>query len=321
VLARFAVDPDSLSQPGVRPRQKDSNHRRFLHVWLRYGILMLHARDRDDLLQAIKELPQSSRKLWKSAFEERRYRQVDALSDWRGFRAVDAKEDLAQLGNVELAVLDDEMLDLLEFGETTPFWVNETMEACPYHSVDQSHCTSTIVAKAERMIPKNEPCDAVWAAHFQRLSIAEKSIVVVDRYAIKELCRYPRSGLRTFVKSLDRDGVGVNLTIYSAQVDDLTSAQIRTALNDLFGDLTEGGISLCHAYWPDDSHFARDAHWRYARFGDAVCQLDTGLQVLDEGGVPRNCPFKYHLRDRLVRNTENALRDAALGPDRHWQIP
>jgi hypothetical protein len=315
LIVRFAVDPDALAMESGSPSARRAAHARLIRHWHDFGILVHEGADCHGkrLSEAIGELPQELRKMWKAALAHNR--RAPAGKKWRSPATIDSPKDLKSLnGQVDLVCFHETRAELLGMPEDTLSWQPDGRELriCRLEDIDQSDDFLTARRLSNEIIEAEYSVEALWEERFEMLASVCRHVTVVDRYAVQNHILFEErgepSGLRKLLSELDESETEHSVTVYSAIQQECSEKYMVHVMRDLAAELDEGGLSELSLYVTDNQTFGGIVHHRYLRFNGAVCILDTGIQVLGGETVNRTCLFQLLYDSRIIEHEENELR-------------
>lgn len=313
MLIPLALDSDALSMSSVDLVQQRVIHKRFLQVWSDFGVF-LHLEpffSDSTLATKINKLPQDIKKLWEVAIKQNRRREL--FIDLKDLANVTQLSEIEKLNDqIKLVCLDDVRALCVGIPDDKESIVvgDKNLEVCRFDFVDQSNHVKNAYIASSKNIPKDEKVDTVWANWFKMLAMYSTKIVIVDRYAVCSAHerRDGKSGLNKFLTEISKLTNPHNIIIYSARKRGCTDTQLVDSVKQHFASLINNGINTLNINLCDDSVFSEIAHYRYIKFDDTLCMLDTGLEVLNGDEVYRTCSFNKRKLDPLTSKEEIALR-------------
>lgn len=309
MLVTFALDEEAIAIGEGNIANLEAAHDRLLSLWRRLGVLMID----QNLLRVIRELPQALRKDWKASLVSNRTTRIP--DNWKGFGSVSSSIDLLILKErIDLACLKDARAECVGLSKgSTSCMLNDTeFEICRFADADQSRAFKGAVFLAEEGILTGIPINKLWKDRFSKLSQFAKHVAVVDRYAVKELCRDNRknkSGLWNLVNFLNSDSQDSSVTIFSTISDDLTRAEVQESLNELFQGTKLVGIRELTIRLGKEHIFKKEVHDRWIRFDNTVCEIGIGLSVFRGHETMKASTFTAKSRTRFTRYVENYLSE------------
>ncbi len=291
MIVPFAIDPAALHPPGVQPRQLVAAHTRLLEQWLQRGLLVTPTDRPNPLKSAIAGLPQRLRKRWKVAFRTAR---LSAGPDgWRGLNRPADPADLEPIAHcVKLACVDDQGAEALglDLDDFSCWILDDRIEVVPFLQSDMATSFQEASRVASSSIEAKTPTAAVWARRFADLARHSRSIGAMDLYAIHNACQHKSSGLRRLLSELSRLGEPRELVLFSS----CTGATPGTWQSDVDRLVRAAApVRLTLYVIPYSKRY--DYHARYLRFGQSLCELELGLEVLQGRRTGRPQAFKHRL--------------------------
>jgi hypothetical protein len=191
------------------------------------------------------------------------------------------------------------------------------LEICRISKIARSNAFQQALALEKENIVKGELCQDVWNQRFHSLAISPiKTIVLVDRYAVKNLhnCVYVvSSGVARFLRHLNSCcNSKKHLKLISAWPSGLglTLSDIEPMLLEILSELSSDFIDRITLVMVPDPLMRQDGHDRFIRFGDYAWELTLGFSVLFEEEVvmrPMQATFKNQIASPHYSNTELEL--------------
>ncbi len=283
MLIKFAIEPDAIDNSTTQACNK-----RLIQVWERFGVLV-YPDPRDDAIRArVAKLRQGPQSRWQRTWEQvlkhpRRYR-YSPMSGGGEFDFSDIEEphDLAQVDEFELAVLEETRaleLDIPE-GEGKLFGDVEGVRLC---EIDQSQKFEYSNRRSQELVRINKPVEILWQERFQRFAAFSQSVVIFDRYGVRDDNNQNIDGLLRLLDFIDRDSNGCNVTIYSSPDPGRNASEeastIRNKLASKGNELRDNGISSLEVRLFRDDRFRRPGHDRHIRFDDNVFSIGIGTEL------------------------------------------
>lgn len=313
MLVPFALASEALLMNSGDLAQQRVIHKRFIEVWNEVGIFFhLEPFAKDSVFAtAIAKLPQEIKKLWIVAIQQNR--RIEISTKLKDLSNATQLSDIEQYyEDLKLACLDDVMAYCLGLPADCESIIiaDKGLEICRFDFVDQSKHVRNALETSCRNIPKGEHVESVWANWFKVLATYCKKIVIVDRYAlISNLERRDnKSGLCRFLTEIDKLPTQHNITIYSARNAKYTDMQLINKLRQHVDLLKNNGILTLNLNICDDGLFSETAHYRYIKFDNIMCEIDTGLEIFSGDNVFRTCTFNRKKTNALSYKEELALR-------------
>jgi hypothetical protein len=296
-------------------------HREFLdRCWLTHGILH-HAADEHTFRRTFKDLidrlPQSLRKIWKSAATQamKQKRIVGGLAV--DVAACESLPDISPISqSVDVALCDEYRAVCLGLPEDAPSYCPQgtSMEICRFDCATESELFSKMFELENRLIRPEDAIDDVWNSRFGPLVDWADHITILDRYGAEDGGSI--NGLRQLLLKIDQAGKKRRTIdiIVGKKFHDIFKAleDVSSVIEPITGDLCRGGVGLVRLFVAQDKEFQKLRHFRYLRFQDVVCILDTGVSVFygEKGNVTRPCPcFLQSFKDaKYTREGERTFR-------------
>ena len=327
MLVPFTIDPDIFSND--YSQDELYRHERLIELWQMFGCLVLAGpSEAESRLQlAIKAAPIQIRKRWQLALTQLRRNccvsDFDPQSNEAGSDWLTALADRVQIVSLEATRafcwgLPEDQYSLAR---------EQAAEICRFGHESESIGFKRARALAQTPIEKGTTWGQVWSERIEPLACESKTLVVIDRYALKSLVEHHGSGvsgLERLIQQLSclKKGKARTLHLMTGmpkewQHEDLAKSlqKVRDCRSGLLGmTLREVQINV-----RSDSVFRDLSHCRYIRFDDhQLLQLDTGLEPLAGEMVKRNCttnllPWRHDVC-KPYREMEKALM-AARGSD------
>ncbi len=165
---------------------------------------------------------------------------------------------------------------------------------------------------SEKRIQKNQDVSDVWNTYFRDLSSISKNITIVDRYAIENFLDKPKmNGLERVIQELSSSNNNINLKIISSlshKPNEHKSiiSQTEFRLNKIAESVPETAIATIKLYLVED-YLMKQTHGRWIRFENIVCNLDTGVEVLEGTSVNRSVEWGLKTLQNDIMDDENNL--------------
>lgn len=285
MLVTFAIDASAMRETDGDVARTRSSHERLVEAWQKYGVLVLTGPDakQDPFIMALSKLSSPGlRKLWIEAV--RRNRKAVSAS----FKSPDSIEDAGDLasfrGRLDLLCLESHHAHTLGVptDQTSVDVLGGVLELCRFDCADRTRSFSAAECSATAPVAEGADVNRVWKERFSRLTKYSKRLVVVDRYCASNLLtrRDGQDGLTRLLQGVAASSPGHQLTIHSATQAGETAKDAADQLSRRLSALEGKGLESVDFYLSADFAFRKVAHYRYVRFDDTVCQLDTGLELL-----------------------------------------
>ena len=257
-------------------------------VWERFGILVYP--DLNVVSNQIKRLPPGgARRLWEVAWRRVRnnryhYRHSYAVEDEFTFSSINEPHQLAQRHEFEVAALEetragDGFLEIPE-GEGKLFGDVEGVRLC---EIDQSQKFGHSHRRSQELVRTNKSVEILWQERFQRFAAFSQSVVIFDRYAVRDDDAGNIQGLFRFLDFLDRDSNGCDLTVYSSVASgssiDTEVPSIKSKFESKVDGFNGRGIKRLEVRLFRDDRFRRPGHDRHIRFDDNVFSIGIGTEL------------------------------------------
>jgi len=332
MIVRFGLDWDAMAAPGQRTHQMDATCRRIVDFWTTFGVLVVCGGDQGkrDFLASIDELPQSTRKLWKSALK-RLHRRIVFSAQLAVAELLDPADLRHLVGEVDLVGAEDDRCSILGLMESDLciLFPHYEIEVARLHCIDQADC----IARARRLacadIARDAPAEEVWNQRIAPLLPWSRHFVVVDRYCgVDVLRRAPStdSGLEFVLRRVWNANIPVIVYManprHQPEVDfPATLASFSDAVATMVDRLNaQCGLraDALEIHRVPDAEFGALSHDRYLRCDSWVVKLDVGLEPFAGGNSRRErtlCELTFgaaaNLKSRF--ETERRLREVASG--------
>lgn len=323
MIVRFAIDTDALGMDDTSAPVRRACHERVIKLWTDLGVLVYAGGSKlrdSDLVTAIRELPQDVRKRWQAALKSNRA--TPGPPSWQGLALVEETADLDGLQQLlQVAYLHEVRGGLLGIADGDAAKMVGAIEIVRFDCADQSETFRKAADLCQSHIAEGEAVSDVWRTRFQALAQHTRNITVVDRYAVKQVAdrvwatgpACGHSGLRRLLTELDGVHVGSRgVTCFSAWDGDRD--HIRRCVGDVAGLMRRGGLRELRLFMATDRDFGAIAHDRFIRFDNSVCEVGTGLDVLDGQSVRRTSTFTMKRAGSASREIEKRLRGASAEP-------
>ena len=336
ILARFAVDPDALAEPGLDRLARWAEHKRFIELWSELGIVVHPGKDwrSSELGTAVDELDNADlKKLWQVALKNG-LRTEPGPAGWRAMAEIRGRTDMDRIAeSVDVVCASrvryrtvaggDDATGRLPSGEASP-------EIARFDCADQSETVQNVRGRRSCFIEQGASATHVWSDLIAPAARFCRKVVVVDRYSVEELYRSPTdSGLAKLVHHLHDQEVGDggmrDVLVYAAYKAH-SPGQLLRRLRDLETGLRRiGSVRQLVVRLIANQRFGRVAHDRYLRFGTTVISLGTGVDVLrcQGQGVGRRCRYQVEehragqhvgIERQLERSRGVTVVTCSLGP-------
>ena len=331
MLVPFAVDPEAIQEDPADPLLAESLLRDLVEQWERYGHLIygLKADADEHLLRTVDGLPRYLKDMWYRALRHNRYTELDfdwpVPHDCNNAAEVDSK--CTPVPELKCLLLSSARatsagLAASDFSKPSP---SGAIDMARYQYAARAKAFEEMRALSTKRIQVGDLTKDVWDERFKALAKTARHIVIVDRYAFKDLIftranKRQDSGIETLCRQLASLNVEAVLDVYSARLDSHGDEnRYRQFLQDLFRDVPKGKLRAANFYLVENEHFTKKVHHRYLRFGETVCRIDTGLNILEGTTVGHDCVFSVHARESADTDTdENYLRKNCLGKPEEW---
>ena len=285
MLLKFALEPDAIDNSTTQ-----ACNNRLIKAWERFGVLV-YPNPRDASITAIiANLHQASQRRWQRTWAQvlrhpRRYRH-SPMSGGGEFTFSDIEEphDLAQHHEFEVAALEttragEGFLEIPE-GEGKLFGDVEGVRLC---EIDQSQKFEHSNRRSQELVRINKSVDILWQERFQRFAAFSQSVVIFDRYAVRDDDAGNIQGLFRFLDFLDRDSNGCDLTVYSSVASgssiDTEVPSIKSKFESKVDGFNGRGIKRLEVRLFRDDRFRRPGHDRHIRFDDNVFSIGIGTEL------------------------------------------
>ena len=331
MLVPFAVDPEAIQEDPADPLLAESLLRDLVEQWERYGHLIygLKADADEHLLRTVDGLPRYLKDMWYRALRHNRYTELDfdwpVPQDCSNAAEVDSK--CTPVPELKCLLLSSARataagLAASDFSKPSP---SGAIDMARYQYTARADAFAKACALSTKRIELGDLTIDVWKERFEGLAKTAAHIVIVDRYALNDLIftrakRRQDSGIETICRKLASLNVDAAVDVFSARMDSHgDESKYRQVLQDLFRDVPKGSLRAARFYLAENEHFKKKSHGRYLRFGQTVCRIDTGLNILEGSTVGHNCDFSVHTRESADTDTvEDYLRRNCLGKPEEW---
>lgn len=278
LLVQFAIETKAIDNSAT-----PAHIARLLDRWGRFGILVYPRRGDPALTDRISKLPQTARKHWKTAWAKiaknngNAYRWVSTGGCVIEWNKVFTPESLASFDDeFEVAVLDESRAAALEVPDGEGRRCGK-VEAIRLRDVDVSEEFSLSETLGSAPIDIGESTEDIWSRRFQRFAAHSRHVVVVDRYAVRNL-----DGILRLLRWLNRDARRCRVTVYScldARVGGarLIEGRVKAEVAPFSGrGLGSVGVRLFR-----DKDFRRYADDRHLRFDNSVFRIGRGMTIFE----------------------------------------
>ncbi len=308
MIVRFGIAPSSVAMSDLTLADQLAAHRRALDVWRNVGALAV---DASFERQAVPSLPQHARKLWEVALKAHRKFRVDSVE------LLETAKTMDELSTLQV-VLDVGCIGQEKWGELCQHEDQTSMlagpsgpEVCSFRLADQAERFRSARTQAREPIQVDEVRRDVWTNRFApHLRFARGQATIVDRYALSSHC-LRKNGLGFVLNKLAAEGIQ-KVTVFSAVEGrrpdgcELTEAEIVESAEKL---RRPGGRALSiEIFLGDNNAFSKYQHFRYLRFDQTVCRLDTGLTVFNDERVRQRCECAFEPTSERTLADETELR-------------
>ena len=318
MLVNVGLHIASLADSGGSAIDLRATHLRFLKLWREVGVLV-HAGaggqvDRQ-LLAAVEALPVNLRKLWEEHLKVERKREVGP--PFVVFQSVEQRTALAEwVGTIALACVSETRARSLGLSEEAVS-VQEAgiPEVCRLRHADLAVVVQRACELARQPLGLGMSTDEVWDTRFAPiLSCCDGEIAVVDRYAVARVIKGGSNpaGLLSFIGRVAAAQPRLKVAVFASPADCGTSDDVLQAAEKAIRGMRlrrHGELTLFVS--DTDRDFGRLAHFRAIRFGRTVCEIDSGLEVMEGTQIRRLAQFSVKPCTRSTFDTERALRSVS----------
>ena len=294
MLVPVFFDPSAFEDlPSYDTRALTALHQQVILALLRYGVFVLpRGLEGTGIVELVRHLPQGLRERWVESIPKLLTRQSDfgriEFEKW-----IESSDYSSLPVGIDVIACGATIAELLEVYEQASADGNSLRlpEISRFDLVGECQAFSLARQLDETDVQQGENRVDVWETRFRPLAEAVRTVMVVDRYALKEFGRHRTTGLRWMAEQVNRSGVA-QLTVITGCTpeDDLDEAKVN--LIDSFRKLQPGNGSLRKVRWI----FVRDqafhhAHGRYVRFGEHhVILIEPGTDVFRTNTMRQTFP-------------------------------
>lgn len=297
----FGINTNSLN---VNPEHHAliSVHKKAIKLILKQGVLIFNRSDDYALTiqEKINKLPPKINQKWTFAISNARRIETDCnvIKKTSIFEDTDEMQELDDRCNY--LMIDDENLSLLNIKDAS-FTTNKRNSITSFDRLFNIESIEDSLHIANASISIDECRDAIWNTRFKHIIPLSKSIIITDRYIIKNTVEQWQKNIATNKRELyyifsriSSENTTTSITIYSS----ISTLDINFALDDITNALNEiittGRFSFRRItiIISPDSCFAKNSHDRYIRFDKFhAFYFGAGLSVFRNSRASVNSTF------------------------------
>lgn len=327
MLVRMALDMTALTDDfgGDRSR-RISAHRTLIEAVKSYGIIVQED-ESEAFLSAIRELPQSVRDLWLTAYSQLR-QQLAMPPAPLGLHYIDdvVALDANWAGKTDVAVAEQDRALIIGVPEEQAYLISDGgIEVVRFDLLYESATLRRLVLLSQSRIRANVRREAVWNERFNSRAKYAKYVVICDRYAGLDLVRHYESngtiesGLRWILHRIELSGTCYVSLILAAEEGN-EQVQVAQAVTRLASELKRRKIRDIKLSLASDRVFMHYGHDRHLRFDHHVYALGQGMKLFSEP-LTAQISDCFCSEDKAAQDKEDALRRKAYLRDSIIPLP